>query len=471
MKLSAFFSFSPWGRLRGAFVFLAILLSSCAGGGGGKSKSVFEISDGVEWRSNDICAMVFVGYGADFTAISQTDNFKTYGERFPSLKKVSKFAAVTNGDEVFYIIPRYSDATVTLSEYSIDLENDGKEITGKKLYEGEATPLLIRCNLSDLHPNTTVTVTGNGKSVTFNPISAFGERNDVQFITLDNEVADEDIRKGFSLEYSYKGISAGITARVIDGKVSVSYDREEAVSIFGEEDIVIEDSYNIEGMSGVCKGVFIGDVGQDYNPVLCCLMEDGGVEVIELYEALRDYNFRTSGRLHGYDNIISVSNEGVHFGDGGGYVTLFTLDAARNKKEIEFNVMLKGTWVHRTKHEEYDVTYNVYFSADWKITYVFGYVDSDAFESYSGTCQVIEENENTIVYRYEMKENDQSEMTGEAPDPEVKTGTLKVQKTSGDWFEGIIITCMSGLKFHPGELGTEATFINKNQIGRVVSGD
>ena len=466
MKSSIFFSFSPWGRLRGAFIFFAFLMMSCGGGG----KSVFDISDGVEWRSSDICAMVFVGYGADFAAVSQTESFKMYGERIPSLKKTAKFAAMTEGDEVFYIIPRYSDATVTLSEYRIDIENDGKEIIGKKLYDGEATPILFRCNMSDLHPNTTITVTGNGKSVTFNPVSVFGERNDVQFVTTDNEFANETIRKGFSAECSYKGISGGIIARVINGKVTVSFDREEAVSIFGIEDIVIEDSYNVEGMSGACKGIFIGDVGQDYNPVLCCLREDGGVEVLELYEALRNYTFRTSGRLRGHDNIVSVSNEGVHFGDGG-YVTLFTLDAKGNKKEIDFNVMLKGTWVHRTKYEEYDVTYNVYFSADWKITYVFGFVDSDVFEGYSGTCRVIEENDNTIVYEYEVKENDQSEMTGKDPDPEVKTGTLKVQRITDDWFDGVNITCISGLRFHPGELGKEAAFINKYRMNRAGYGN
>ena len=470
-------NYSKSGGKRSLVLFLvaAIILVACGGGSagkaGGSSQAVFDISDGVEWRQNDICAIIFVGYGKDFASVSQADNYKMYCERFPSLRKAAKFAAVTEGDEVYYIIPRYSDATVVVNEYKIDIEDNMKEIVGKKLYEGEAAPLLIRCNLSDLHPNTSVTVTGGGKSVTFNPINAFGERNDVQFITSDGEFTDMAISKGFSSEHIYKGISAEIKAKLVNGKVLIFYDREEAVSIFGEADIVINDSYNVEGMSGACKGVFIGDVGQDYNPVLCCLMEDGGIEVLELYEALRSFDFRTSGRLSGYDNIVSVSNEGVQFGDGGGYVTLFTLDAAGNKKEIEFNVMLKGTWVYRTKFEEYDVTFNVYFSADWKITYVFGYVDSEALESYSGTCRVIEENDNTIVYGYEMKENDLSEMSGEAPDPTVKTGTLKVQKITDDWFEGVKINCLSGLKFHPGELGTEATFINKYRIDRDISED
>ena len=461
------------------FLFLTIILTACGGGSSSKSKSVLEISDGIGWRDNDICAVVFVGYGKDFASISQTGDYVKYCERFPSLRKTAKFAAEAEGDEVYYIIPRFSDATVTVNEYKTDFEDNMKETIGKKLYEGEATPLLIRCNLSDLHPNTTITVTGNGKSITFNPVTNFGRRNDLQFISsdsdfswdgeygLNNEFADETIRAGFSTENSYKGISAGIHAKINNGKVSITYDRGEAASILGETEFVIADSYDVEGLSGRCKGVFIGDVGQDYNPVLCCLLEDGGIEVLELYEALRSYDFRTSGRLRGYDNIVSISNEGVQYSDeGGGYITLFTFDASGNKKEVEFNALLNGTWIHQIKIDDYNVRYIVYLSPDWKITYVCGYVDSDVFEGYLGTCRIIEENETTVFYKYEMKESDRSEMTGEAPDPAVKTGTFKVERITDDWFEGIKITCLTGLSFHPEGLGKKATFINKYRIER-----
>ena len=453
------------------FFFAAIIFVACGGGSAGKAggtQAVFEISDGVEWRQNDICAVVFVGYGKDFASVSQIDNYATYNQRFPSLRKTKKFAAETEGDEIYYIIPRYSDATVTINEYKIDLEDNMKEIIGKKLYDGEAAPLLIRCNISDLHPNTTVTVTGGGKSVTFNPVSAFGERNDVQFISTDNESVGEEVNKGFLSECSYKGISAGINAKIVNGKVSVSFDREEATSIFGEQEFMLEDNYIVECKSGKCKGLFIGDVGQDYNPVLCCLMEDGGIEVIELYEALRNYDFRTSGRLRGHDNIVSVSNEGVQVGEGG-YVTLFTFDKSGNKREVDFNALLNGTWIHQVKVEEYDVRYIVYLSSDWKITYVCGYVDSDVFEGFLGICRITEETDNYIIYEYEMKESDRSEMTGEAPDPEVKKGTFKVQRIGEDWFDGINITCLTGLSFHPGGLGKEATFINKYRMDNAIS--
>ena len=457
------------------FFFATFVLIACGGGSSSKAgasgKALFEISDGVEWRQHDICAVIFIGYGNNFVLSSQTGNYAAFSKRFPSLRKTTKFTAETEGDEIYYIIPRYSDATVIINEYKIDFENDMKEIIGKNLYDGDAMPLLIRCNISDLHPNTTVTVTGNGKSVTFNPMNVSEERNDVQFISQDNESTGEAIREGFSSEYSYKGISASINAKVINGNVSVTYDLEEATSIFGEQEFMLEDKYIVEGMSGACKGIFIGDVGQDYNPVLCCLMEDGGIEVIELYEALRNYDFSTSGRLRGHDNIVSVSNEGVHFGDGGGYATLFTLDVSGNKKEVEFNALLNGTWIHQVQDGDQLVRYIVYLSSDWKITYVCGFADSEALESFLGTCRIIEEKDNFIVYEYEMKEGDRSEMTGEAPDPEVKKGIFKVQKISDDWFDGINITCLTGLSFHSGGLREKAAFINKYRIDSAVSGN
>ena len=455
------------------FLFATFFLIACGGGSVSRSKSqaVFDISDGVEWRQNDICAIVFVGYGKDFASISQTDDFMKYSERFPSLRKTTKFDAETEGDEVYFIIPRYSNATVTVNEYNIDLEDNMNETIGRKLYEGESTSLLIRCNLSDLHPNTTVTVTGSGKSITFNPVSIFRERNDLQFISSDSEFADAAMREGFSMEYHYKGVSAGINAKVVNGNVTITFDHKEAVSIFGEENFMLEDNYNVEGLSGPCKGVFIGDVGQDYNPVLCCLLEDGGIEVLALYEALRNYDFSTSGRLHRHDNVVSVSNEGVQFGDGGGYVTLFTLDEAGNKKEIDFNALLNGEWIYQTQGENGEERYIVFLSMDWKISYINGFVDSEAHEVFLGTCRIIEENEKVVVYEYEMKEPDRSEMTGEAPDQTVRRGTFKAERITDDWFDGINITCLSGLRFHPGELGKEAVFKNKYRINRVISED
>ena len=455
------------------FLLAALALTACGGGSStagtsNKSQAVHEISDNINWEENDIGAIVFIGYGKDFPTISQTDHYEVFRKRFPSLRKTTRFTVETEGDEVFYIIPRFSDATITVKDYVLDLDDGVKEVIDKTLYEGKSTPLLIRCNLSDLHPNITVTITGNGRAETFNPVSSFDawNYNYLQFISLIDESEFETVREGFSLEHVYQGVFAGITAKVINGEVTLSYDHEEAVYALSETEVVINDTYAIEGLSGVCKGVFIGDVGQDYNPILCCLLEDGGVEVLSLYQALRNYDFSTSGRLHGHNDVISVSNEGVGGEEGGGYITLFTSDATGNKKEIDFNAFLNGEWIYETHDENGYFRYIIYLSADWKITYIYGLVDSEALEMYMGTCHILEESETVIIYEYEMKEPDRAEMTGQAPDPTVKKGTFKAQMITDDWFDGINITCLSGLKFHPGAFGEKALFKNKYQIDR-----
>ena len=38
-------------------------------------------------------------------------------------------------------------------------------------------------------------------------------------------------------------------------------------------------SHFVEGLTGRCVGLFVGDIGQDTCPFLCMLMDDGGVEI------------------------------------------------------------------------------------------------------------------------------------------------------------------------------------------------
>ena len=111
---------------------IALLLIAC--GGSGKSNA----SSGIEWKEGGLCAVLFLGYGKKFATISQTNDFKEFCKRFPALQKATAFTAETEGDEVYYIIPRHSDATVTVHEYKFDIEAM-KETIGKELYRGFRT--------------------------------------------------------------------------------------------------------------------------------------------------------------------------------------------------------------------------------------------------------------------------------------------------------------------------------------------
>ena len=443
---------------------LSLVAFACAGGG--RSKAQNEIAAEITWGEKDVCAVVFLGYGKNFSDFADTESFKTLCARFPSLKKATKFTVETEGDELYYLIPRYSNTSLEVHEYRFDLESM-VEALGRELYKGGDEPILLHCNFSDIHPNTSVTVTGKTESVTFHPMSSFGVQEGVQFVHLEQEAALSML--GFSSEYGYKGVYAGILAKVNQSGVRLYFDREEAVYIMGDNDFIPEDSYVVELVEGACKGVFIGNVGQDFNPILCCLMEDGGIEILELYRALRDYDFSTSGRLHGHENIVSVSNEGVYGdeGEGGGYIVLFSHDAKGNKKEIELCPWLEKPWECLVETEDGVMCYLLEFTSDWKISYKSGFSNSEALEFFVGRFwlveeQVIDGGVNSL-FHYQMKEADRSEMTGEASDPRLRTGAFRIQVPEY-WSDYIDLTHVNGLLFHPTGQGRTIRFEKRANI-------
>ena len=432
---------------------IALLLTACGGNKSNQNKA----SNEIKWENGDICAVVFLGYGKDFSVLKSTDEFKDFCKQFPSLKEMKEFTVATEGDEIYYIIPRYADAKVTVNEYQFDIELM-EEIIGNELYNGDSEPILIRCNFSDLHPNTFIKITGNNENVTFNPMSLMTGQTGVQIVSLNQTLSAE--APLLSTECKYKGVRATIE----NGKVFLHFNQAELrVTDYYEVSYTLEKKpYLIEGMSGACKGVLIGDVGQDEYPVLACLLEDGGIEIMDIYQAIRDHDFRSSGRLREFENIITIVNEVVSYSDeGGGYIALFAVIAEGNKIEIYLNPVA-GQWFYQVEGENGVEHYSLSFTKDWKMTFNAGYADSEAFISYEGTCRMLSSNYNndkfTAEYECTIKESDRSEMTGEAPDPTIITGAFKMREISENVTDGFGITCTEGMTFYPGKLGEEIIF-------------
>ena len=460
-------------------IFLLVLaILSCAGGC--KSKTGGAASDELKWNEMDICALVFLGYGQNFTEFSRSENFQKLIQRFPSLKKAMQFDVETEGDELYCLIPRYADVDVQLHEYHLDIESM-EELVGKELYNGGATPLLIRCNISDIHPNTQVTVTRNGESLTFSPMSNAWGREGLLFVNAEQdggwgaEVLTNESEEGVQAskpasEYLYQGVYAEIRAKVVRGEVFLEFDRAEAAHAVGDADFTPEDHYAVMLEGGRCKSVFIGDVGQDYNPVLCCLMEDGSIEILGLYRALRQYDFGTSGRMYGHEDIVTVSNEGRHGdeGEGGGYVALVSTDAKGVKKEIGLCPWLEREWEYLVETEDGLMCYVLEFTADWKMSFKSGFSHSEALEFFVGKFWPVEEKSVdqgfNAVYNYQMKEADRSEMTGVAPNPTLRKGAFRLT-ASEYWSYYLEFTGINGLLLHAGEQGQTIRFERRGVVG------
>ncbi|MBQ3009241.1 MAG: hypothetical protein IJD80_06625 [Oscillospiraceae bacterium] len=65
------------------------------------------------------------------------------------------------GDELFCIVPKNDDDTVTISEWIIDEYNDWQGEEGNVLYhkKNDGNPVLLKCNESEIMPNVLITIT------------------------------------------------------------------------------------------------------------------------------------------------------------------------------------------------------------------------------------------------------------------------------------------------------------------------
>ena len=463
-----------YSHMKKRLLIIAIATMLVACGGGNRTTAANEISD-VKWSEKDLCAVIFLGYGESFATVSATEIFKEACEKFPSLKSVTKFAAEAEGDEIYYIIPRYGDATVTVNEYRFDMENM-KEIIGMELYRGGGEPILIRCNISDIHPNVKVAVTANKEMVTFSPTSGTGDMAEPMFFkslfvengfgSIEDRSAsiEDDSPVNSATDYEYVGVRAAIT----NGKVTIRFNRDKFDGMLLNPEVLNnlkERSYNVVN-SGICKSVFIGDVGQEINPVLACILEDGGIELLDIHDALVNSNFETTGRLPGYENILSVINSGLtDIIDGEEFTwgaALFAVNAEGNQILIESELRdnLCGRWLHIANEKGTEMAFLLDFNSNWEVSYRSGLPNSEALEIFMGRVWKIEEQNNgkiaTITYGYEMTEADNSEMTGIQPDKTVRRGSFKVEVSDSNNY--IDVTCISGLLFYPNEMGSKVRF-------------
>lgn len=65
------------------------------------------------------------------------------------------------GDELYCIVPKNDDDTVTISEWIIDEYNDWQGEEGNVLYhkKNDGNPILLKCNESEIVPNVLITIT------------------------------------------------------------------------------------------------------------------------------------------------------------------------------------------------------------------------------------------------------------------------------------------------------------------------
>lgn len=325
-------------------------LVSCGNTGG---KSTGDEFQSINWRDNDAAAVICVGMYTNESDLRDSGLLDRYSKSYglENLETVQ-----TKGDEWYIVIPRHSKATVKVNAVEID-ENCNLH-KSMLLAERDGRPFLLRCNVSDLYCNVAISIEGkDGKPlVDYSPM--------------------------ISLK---------------DGKAFVRLSRG--------IDECPEGEYEIEDLSGKCRGVFIGNIGQDINPIVCLAMENGGLEIFSLFSATQTGRFDSSGPLDGFKDIEAFKDSTVvDTVDGefaGAYVTIFALNKNGDAKEIELTPSLNAEISFLQNNDDGKITeHKIVITQDWKITYSTSWFEGDPIEEYRGRIRPLKADYDNHVFEY-----------------------------------------------------------------------
>lgn len=366
-----------------AAVAALILLAGC------KPKAPGVKARAIDWQDGDVAAVAFLGYYDSFAAFEAAPSYIRLTKTFPQIVGATKVDAGL-GREVFLVVPRDPAASLAVNRDGPGVSDADREV----LYRSEeGSPVLVFCNFYRENCQV-VCVDGSGRSVTFNP------RMDkvAGKVRLPREGGVRDISlplpepmEGYtSFDYGtdYNGKDLGIRLRLEAGRPVLTCSPAALSSIGWDEDsFVIAAGDNLfSGINGVCKGVFLGTIGQDYNPVACVVMENGELKICGVFYAMQHGEPTLSDPLPDFKDVTGLeSGGGGAWEDEDGntnyeYVTIYALDARGGRTEIpwftDYGLFLA---------EDGEAQVEVMLTPDWHYYLTRYTADGDLSETYSGS--------------------------------------------------------------------------------------
>lgn len=118
------------------------------------------------------CASLGATYGNDALDLHALLEDNGYAARYPFLLDLpSKLAVSTGGWEIYCIVPADEDVSITVNEFGWPSWDAEGPVAGEVLWEGgSGTPLCIAANVSDIMPDTQITVTAaDGTAIIYQP--------------------------------------------------------------------------------------------------------------------------------------------------------------------------------------------------------------------------------------------------------------------------------------------------------------
>ncbi|MCI6153853.1 MAG: hypothetical protein PUI84_02290 [Bacteroidales bacterium] len=192
-------------------------------------------------------------------------------------------------------------------------------------------------------------------------------------------------------------------------------------TLFLPEEIVkpsTDDLYPVTHLAESCVEIFIGDVGQDTNPMLCMRLHDGRVQILNIIEAILYRDFSASAPLKGFQNIESFSSQVVD----NTYMAIFAKE--RSGKELEVKPFMGKHHLHYPILDEVGNPHLVIvLTSDYKIHLLQDRWEGSWGQIYQGTFEGpdwLEEGETgdyTYTLRYAMREDGEGTMGIEIKEP------------------------------------------------------
>lgn len=379
----------------------------------GKGRQPHEIN----WQDGEVMAVAFLGYYDSIGDFEASPSYVRLSQAFPQIVGATPVSTPL-GREIYLLVPRDPDATLAVNEAGEYITDDNRRV----YYRSErGNPVLLFCNWSET--DTQVNCTDNsGHSIQYYP-SIDGQTGALKTLA-DGTVRDISLpipapMDGYtagSYGADAEGGDLGFRIRLQAGRpvLTIAPDHLDVFGIDPDEVILPFGDNEFRGINGLCKGVFMGEIGQDYNPIVFVVMEDGGVKMCSLFYSLRRGEPQFSALLPGLKDVT-----GFEVGSGGGwdddesgqsffeYGTTYALDARGERTEMTC-FLDSGTY----RAEDARYYYEVELSPDWNYRlYCIDKVDYSPHETYFGSFRTI--GWNGPECKFEFHRRQRMENTGE----------------------------------------------------------
>lgn len=230
-----------------------------------------------------------------------------------------------------------------------------------------------------------------------------------------SEIVADLTQEYFTLE----GEQPAINAEIKNGELWLTFHKDKILPV----GIADENSYRlpdkpvkVDGLKGAPKNFIIADIGQDYNPILCVLTEEGKVQMLSLWNSVETGDMEAieipMDPIVGFKDGpggACVDEDGTTFYD---YTTIYGIDARGGEHEIPlYNFDNNLDYVEKTPKGEVD--YKLYLSDAWGMRYIVGYAFSEPVEAMKGRFWLISENWDEMIFRFGYELDTRVEFTGE----------------------------------------------------------